>query len=189
MSVRSTTAGWGAVSRLFHWGMLLLFAMMIPLGLYMTSLPIGAYKLRTYALHKSIGVSLLALASLRLLWRLTERRPAPPPMPAWQAHAATVAHVALYTLMFAIPLSGWLFNSAAGFPLQWFGLANLPALTSPNPALKHLARQLHENGVWILIGVVGLHAAAALKHHFVDRDRTLSQMLPGIKAPDSGVIP
>lgn len=189
MSLRSTAARWGAVTRMFHWGMLLLFAATVPLGLYMTSLPMGAHKLKTYALHKSIGLTLLALAALRLLWRSTERRPTPPLMPAWQAHAASAAHVVLYALMFAVPITGWLFNSAAGFPLQWFGLANLPALTAPNPALKHLARGLHENGVWILVGVVALHAAAALKHHFVDRDRTLAQMLPGVNAPDSGVSP
>lgn len=189
MSARSTAAKWGAVTRIFHWGMLLAFAGMIPLGLYMTSLPLGVHKLRTYALHKSIGLSLLALAALRLAWRSTEHRPAPPPMPRWQERAASAVHVALYALMFAVPLTGWLFNSAAGFPLQWFGISNLPALTAPNPGLKALARELHETGVWALVALVALHAAAALKHHFVDRDRTLSQMIPGVNVPDAGAKP
>jgi cytochrome b561 len=169
--------------------MLLVFVFIIPIGFYMTDQPLGLRKLKLYALHKSIGLSLLALAALRLAWRSAERRPTLPPMPAWQEHAATAAHVLLYVLMFAIPITGWLFNSAAGFPLQWFGTVNLPALTAQNPPLKALARELHEAGVWALVGLVSLHAAAALKHHFLDRDRTLSLMVPGVDAPRNGANP
>jgi len=178
MPVRSTATDWGAVTRLFHWGMLLLFIGIISVGFYMTDLPLSPKKLNVYALHKSIGLTLLALAVLRLLWRLGERRPASPPMPAWQERVAAATHVLLYVLMFVIPLSGWLYNSAAGFPLQWFHLVNLPALCASNPGLKVLAKELHVAGVLCLIAIVALHAAAALKHHFVDHDRTLLAMLP-----------
>jgi len=178
MPVRSTATTWGAVTRLLHWGMLLLFIGIISVGFYMTDLPLGPKKLKVYAFHKSIGLTLLGLAALRLLWRLGERRPAPPPMPAWQERAAAVTHVLLYALMFVIPLSGWLYNSAAGFPLQWFHLVNLPSLTAADPGLKALAKEVHETGVFTLIAIVVLHAAAALKHHFVDRDSTLQAMLP-----------
>ena len=177
MPVRSTATTWGAVTRLFHWGMLLLFIGIISVGLYMTDLPLGPRKLKVYALHKSIGLTLLGLAVLRLLWRLGERRPALPPMPAWQVRAAGAMHVLLYALMFAIPLSGWLYNSAAGFPLQWFHLVNLPALAAADPALKATAKEIHEAGVATLLVLAGLHAAAAFKHHFVDRDNTLTAML------------
>ena len=166
--------------RLFHWGMLLLFIGMISIGLYMTDLPLGPRKLKVYALHKSIGLTLLGLAALRVLWRLGERRPALPPMPVWQARTAAATHVLLYALMFVIPLSGWLYNSAAGFPLQWFHLFNLPALTAANPGLKSLAKEIHEAGVVTLIAIVLLHAAAAFKHHLIDRDGTLRSMLPWI---------
>ena len=186
MSARTTANAWGGVAKCFHWGMLALFATTIPLGLYMTGLPLGMHKLRVYALHKSIGLTLLALAALRLAWRLTEQRPTAAPMPAWQRRAATMTHVALYALMFAIPVSGWLFNSAAGFPLQWFGLANLPAIAATSPSLKSLAHQLHVGGVWLLVTLVALHAAAAVKHHFVDRDRTLTLMTPWLRAPSGG---
>ncbi len=179
MALRSTATAWGPVTRAFHWGMLVLFAGIVPVGYYMTDLPLGPQKLKVYALHKSIGLTLLALAVLRLAWRLGERRPALVPMPAWQARAAGAAHVLLYALAFAIPLSGWLFNSAAGFPLQWFHLVNLPALTGPDPGLKAAARELHESLVAVFLVVVGLHAAAALKHHFIDHDTTLRSMLPG----------
>jgi cytochrome b561 len=176
--VRSTATTWGAVTRLFHWAMLLLFIAMVSIGFYMTDLPLGPRKLRVYGLHKSIGLTLLGLAGLRLLWRLGERRPVLPPMPVWQARAAAATHVLLYVLMFVIPLSGWLYNSAAGFPLQWFHLVNLPALTAADPGLKALAKEIHEAGVFTLIAIVLLHAAAALKHHLIDRDGTLRSMLP-----------
>ena len=178
MPARSTADAWGGVTRLFHWGMLLLFIAMITIGFYMTDLPLGPRKLKVYALHKSIGLTLLGLAALRLLWRLGERRPALPPMPVWQARVAAATHVLLYVLMFGIPLTGWLYNSAAGFPLQWFHLVNLPALTATDPGLKSLAKEAHESGVFILITLVLLHAAAALKHHLIDRDGTLRSMLP-----------
>jgi cytochrome b561 len=186
MALRSTATAWGGLARLFHWAMPVLFATTIPLGWYMSDLPLGAHKVRLYALHKSIGLTLLALTLLRLAWRLAERRPALPPMPRWQARAAGATHAALYALMFAIPLSGWLYNSAAGFPLRWFGLVNLPALTASNPALKPLAHGIHATAVWVLLALVALHVAAALKHHVVDRDRTLALMVPGLRVPGGG---
>jgi cytochrome b561 len=157
--------------------MLVLFIGIVSVGFYMTDLPLGPRKLKIYALHKSIGLTLLGLAALRLMWRLGERRPQLPPMPAWQRRAAAATHVLLYALMFVIPLSGWLFNSAAGFPLQWFHLVNLPALASADPGLKAIAKDIHVTGVILLITIAALHAAAALKHHFVDRDQTLTAML------------
>ena len=183
MALRATATTWGAVTRLLHWGMLVLFIAIISIGYYMTDLPLGARKLQIYALHKSIGLTLLGLALLRLLWRLGERRPAPAPMPAWQDRAASATHVLLYALMFAIPLSGWLYNSTAGFPLQWFHLVNLPPLCATNPALKPIAKEAHETGVAILITLASLHAVAALKHHYFDRDHTLRSMLPWIGGP------
>ena len=164
--------------RVFHWGMLLLLLGIIPIGYYMTDLPLGPAKLKIYALHKSIGITLLALATLRVLWRFGERRPTPPPMPAWQEKAATAIHLLLYALLLVIPLSGWLYNSAAGFPLQRFRLFNLPALTAANPVLKIAAKQVHETGVAILITLVAAHALAALKHHLIDHDGTMRSMLP-----------
>jgi len=186
MRLRSTAMAWGGVMCVLHWGMLAVLASTIPLGWYMTDLPPTVHKVRLYALHKSIGLTLLALAILRVCWRAAERRPVLPPMPQWQARAAGVTHVALYALMFAIPLSGWLYNSAAGFPLRWFGLLRVPALATSNPTLKSLAHGIHESAVWIFLALLALHLAAALKHHFIDRDRTLVLMLPGLKVPGSG---
>ncbi len=189
MGLRSTSFAWGAVARLLHWTMLALFLAIFPLGLYMADLPLGVHKLRLYALHKSIGLTLLALALLRFAWRLLDRRPELPPMPAWQLGVARLTHILLYVLMFAVPVSGWMFNSAAGFPLQWFGLVNLPAIAHSSPSLKQLAHTLHEAGAWLLVALAVLHAAGALTHHFVSRDRTLTLMVPWLRAPGTGGKP
>ena len=184
MSLRSTPNRWGTLEWLFHWVMAAGLAFMVGLGLWMSDLPLGMRKLNVYALHKSIGITLLALAALRLIWRTQDSRPIPAPgQPAWQLKAAGATHGLIYVLLFAIPLSGWLYNSAAGFPLHWFNLVNLPKLAGTDPALKATAHEIHETAAWLLVALVALHAAGALKHHFIDRDNTLRAMLPGSTGP------
>lgn len=176
---RPPAARWDPLAQALHWLMALGLVGLFGVGLWMTGLPLGMRKLNVYALHKSVGLTLLALAAVRLAWRAVSARPgAAPGVPRWQTLAARGVHALIYVLLFAIPLSGWLYNSAAGFPLRWFRVANLPALAAPDPELKALAHSLHEAGAWTLAVLVALHAAAALKHHFVDRDRTLLAMLP-----------
>lgn len=188
MDVKNRSDRWGVVSQLLHWSILVLLVWIAWLGLGMVDMPNTPAKISTYALHKSLGLTLLALVAVRLAWRLYAGAPtAVVDTPTWQARVATLTHVALYALMFAIPLSGWLFNSASGYPLQWFKLYNLPALASRNPVLAELAAGLHEYGFWLLVALVALHAAAALYHHVVQRDDTLVRMLPTLPqraAPD-----
>jgi len=179
--LRSTPERWGPITQSFHWLIAAALVFMVSWGLWMTDLPVGVHKLKAYALHKSVGLTILAVASLRLLWRLGEGRPQLPPMPTWQRRAAHAIHVLLYLLLFALPFTGWLYNSLAGFPLRWFGLLHVPSLHSADEALKPLVRDLHEALAWVLVAAVSLHAAAALKHHFIDRDHTLALMLPGLK--------
>ncbi len=130
MPLRSTDAGWGALVRAFHWLIALLIIVQGVIGLAMVEMGLTPAKVRLFALHKSIGLTLLALVLLRITWRLTERGP---PIrrrcragSAAQAHAM---HVALYLLILALPLSGWWFNSAANAPLVWFWLVDVPSLT------------------------------------------------------------
>lgn len=194
MNLRSTDRRWGAVARLFHWLMAIGILGVGALGVYMTGLPRGMGKLQVYALHKSIGLTLLALFLLRLLWRLADRRPLDEPAPRWQLRAAHLTHGLLYLLMAAIPLSGWLLNSVRGFPLQWFKLFNLPALAGKDEDAVGLAHVAHEYLFWLLVVVVVGHAGAALKHHLIDRDDTLRRMLPfarlrGESAPNPGGTP
>lgn len=183
--LRNSSQRWGLVSIGFHWVLAIGILAMIAIGLYMVEMPNSMAKLRMYALHKSIGLTVLAVVFLRLAWRLYAGAPEPEPgTPRWQHRAASATHWLLYGLMLAMPLSGWLYNSAANFPLQWFGLFNLPALASPDPELRALARSLHTWGFYLISALVLLHSAAAIKHHLFDRDRTLLRMLPGTRIPN-----
>ncbi|WP_337244255.1 cytochrome b [Luteimonas sp. gir] len=170
---------WGAVSQLLHWTVVVLILAVGIIGLTMGDMRPSPTKVQVYALHKSLGLTILALAALRLAWRLFAGAPRPVPgTPRWQDRIATLTHWLLYALLLAIPLSGWTFNSAAGYPLQWFGLFNLPALVARDPDLRGLAGQAHEWLFWTLVALALLHAAAALYHHLFLRDATLARMLP-----------
>ena len=187
MPIRNTTERWGWVSIGIHWLSLLMVLSLVVVGFVMQELPNSPTKIEVYALHKSFGLTLLALTVLRLLWRLVAGTPAPVPgTPRWQQVAAQASHGALYAILLAMPLSGWLYNSASGFPLKWFGLFSLPKLSGYDADVKAFALGMHE---WLFIAlaiVVSVHAAAALKHHYFDRDATLARMLPGLPPPAGG---
>lgn len=179
MPLKNTANEWGSVGKTLHWLIVALVLVMGWLGLTMVDLPISPHKIATYALHKSIGLTLLALVVLRLLWRLYAGAPAAPAgTPRWQRVAATAMHAALYALLLATPLSGWAVNSAAGFPLQWFGMFNLPALVARNPDLHERMTRVHEWLFWTMVALAAVHALAALHHHIFLRDATLARMLP-----------
>lgn len=178
-------ARWTRVAQVLHWLIALLIVCLGIVGLVMVDMAPSFDKLKVFALHKSVGITVLVLVGLRFVWRLAHRAPPPLPAPRWQQVSAALVHGALYVLMFVMPLSGWLFNSAANFPLQWFGLFNLPALWAADPAMKHWALQVHEYGFWTLAVLVVVHAGAALKHHYFDHDETLRRMLPGMPSPNA----
>ena len=179
MPLKNTQDQWGSVSKALHWLVVVLILAMAWLGLTMGDLPNGADKIATYALHKSIGITILVLVLLRLCWRLYAGAPqAVPGTPRWQERIASSAHWALYALLLAMPLSGWVLNSSSGFPLQWFGLVNLPAIAGKDHDLHELAEEIHELLFWIMVTLVVAHAAAAFYHHLFQRDATLARMLP-----------
>ena len=165
---------------LLHWLTALLIISAFFLGLTMTGIHgITPTKLKYYSWHKWLGVTVLALACIRVLWRSANRPHAHPAgMPRWQAKAADAMHLLLYFLIFAVPVSGYLYTCAAGVPVVYLGLFQLPSLIEPNPELKPLLKEVH---YWLTMGMaaaVVAHALAALKHHFVDRDDVLKRMLP-----------
>ena len=162
-----------------HWLLALMIFGSFSVGVYMSDLPISPTRLKLYNWHKWAGVTILALSALRLLWRLTHRPPADLPMPRWQRVAAHAAHWALYALFFAVPLAGWAYSSAAGFPVVWLGVLPLPDFVAPDRALAATLKQVHGALAWTLAAVVVLHLAGALKHHFMDRDGLLQRMRPG----------
>ena len=136
--------------------------------------------------HALLGLTVLGLAVLRIAVRAVSRTPAiEPPPPRWQARIATLVHAALYGLMLLLPLTGWLMLNANGESVSWFGQA-LPVLVGPSRRLAHTLEDVHEaiaNAGYFLIG---LHAAAALFHHYVVRDNTLRLMVPWASAPRQG---
>lgn len=180
MTAKNTPAAWGSVSQILHWLIALLILALGVVGLTMGELPKTPKYFWVYTAHKSIGITVLALVLFRLGWRLYAGAPKPVPgVPSWQERIASATHVLLYVLMFAIPLSGWLYDSASGLrPFRWFGLVDVPKLSAPDPQVVAVSHALHEYGFWLLIAVVLAHAGAAFYHHLSQRDATLSRMLP-----------
>ncbi|HET6396934.1 MAG TPA: cytochrome b [Pseudoxanthomonas sp.] len=180
MSLRNTAERWGGVSQLLHWTIAVLILSIGAIGLVMGELPRTPKYFWVYTLHKSLGITVLALVLARIGWRLYAGAPAPVPgTPRWQARLAATVHVALYALALAMPLSGWLYDSASGLrPFRWFGLAEVPKLSAPDEALAGTAHGVHEWLFWLLLALVAAHAGAALYHHLFRRDATLARMLP-----------
>ena len=178
MSLRSDDHQWGSVAKFFHWIVALGILGNGVWGLLMADMAPSMNKITVFALHKSIGLTILALFALRLAWRLYDGAPPDEPMPRWQRIGAHATHALLYAFILAMPLSGWLFNSLHGYPLQWFKLFNLPALAAKNDDLSELAGEVHEWLFYALLLVLVGHAGAALKHHYFERDNVLRRMLP-----------
>ncbi|MDC8771437.1 cytochrome b [Roseateles albus] len=169
---------YSAIAIALHWLLAIAIIGALGLGLYMSDLPFSPSRLKLYNWHKWAGVSILLLSALRLLWRLTHRPPAELPMPAWQARAAHMTHGLLYLLFFAVPLAGWAYSSAAGFPIVWFGVLPLPDFVPVDKALAASFKQAHQLLAYGLAALILAHLGAALKHHFIDRDGLLQRMSP-----------
>jgi cytochrome b561 len=166
---------------LLHWATAVLIVANLGLGLSMVPLPISPRKLEWYLWHKSIGVTILLLTSLRLAWRALNPHPEPIPMPPWQRRAALVSHALLYVLLFITPISGWLYSSATGVQVVYLGAVPLPNVVPKDKPLADALRIVHIALNSLLFAVVCIHVAAALKHHIVDRDTALTRMLPLLK--------
>jgi cytochrome b561 len=163
-----------------HWLLALLIIATFTLGLVMTDIPgLTPAKLRYFSWHKWAGITVLALATLRLLWRLLRSPPVyPASMPVWQSRAAHGLHGLLYGLMFAVPLSGYFYSLAAGVPVLYFGLFPLPVLIEADPVLKPVLGALHYWLNMVLAALVAVHVLAAFKHLLIDRDGIMQRMLP-----------
>jgi cytochrome b561 len=165
-----------------HWAVALLVFAAFPLGVYMHDMPLSPAKLQLYSYHKWIGVTVFMLAVLRVIWRATHTPPPlPPETPQWEKAVSHLTHLALYGLILAVPLSGWLMSSAKGFQTVWFGVLPLPDLVGKDKALGILLTGVHEALNVCLLLLVCMHIAAVIKHQLIDRDALLQRMLPGGK--------
>jgi superoxide oxidase len=180
MMLRDTPERYGSISIGLHW-----LTLIVLIGVYacinLTDLyPKGSEPreaLKTW--HFMLGLTVLVLVTLRLVNRLVGASPVvTPPLPLWQQRLASAIHFALYALMLAMPILGWLVLSAAGKPVPFFGV-QLPSLLAENKDLAEQLKEVHETIGTIGYFLIGAHALAALFHHYVTRDNTLVRMLPG----------
>ena len=183
-TAKSTDVGrYSTVAIVLHWLLGLSIFALFALGIYMRELPFSPTRLKLYNYHKWAGITFLILTVLRLLWRFTHRPPALPKaieqaMPSWQTKVYHATHHALYLLFFAVPLIGWAYSSAAGFPVVLFGVIPLPDLLAVDKEFAKQIKELHEVSAFALMALALLHIGAALKHQFIDRDNLVSRMLP-----------
>jgi cytochrome b561 len=185
MQLRNTTARWGSVAQFLHWLIVALIITQVILAFSAEQLH-GMAKLAMLARHKSVGITILMLATVRLVWRLgNPTPPLPTTLKPYERLLARFTHAALYVLIFAMPMSGWIMTSARGFPASWFNLFQLPDLVAKNRPLYEAMKQTHETLAWTLGAVATLHLLAALKHHFVLKDTVLRRMLPFGKVSES----
>lgn len=179
MALRNTPDSFGLVSRLIHWTMAALILALLPLGLRIATMEPGLANLWLYGLHKTLGLTALALVLARILWH----RLSPPPPPlgpprAWETRAAKAGHGALYGLMLAMPLTGWIASSATGLDVMYAERWVVPAIAPVSETIERLGFAAHGLLGKLLIAVVLLHMAGAVKRA-VAGDGTLHRMIRG----------
>jgi|TARA_B110000240_G_scaffold193697_1_gene239970 cytochrome b561 len=177
MSWGNSASHWGFISRLLHWFMAIAIIFMFGLGVTMINTRLSPIKLEMFMVHKSIGILILAMVTLRIIWRLMNSAPRPSPsIKKTQRRIALAGQLLMYVLMVCIPISGWVINSAANFPLQWFGLFEIPPITQPSLDTEVFAKTAHLVLVCTLATMVVIHITAALHHHFIQKNDVLRRM-------------
>jgi len=177
MSLGNSASHWGLVSRLLHWFMAITIIFMFGLGVTMINMRLSPMKLEMFMVHKSVGILLLATVTIRIIWRLIN--PAPRPSSSItksQRKIVLAGQLLMYVLMVCIPISGWVINSAANFPLHWFGLFEIPPIAQPSLDTEEYAKTAHLILVCTLGAVAVIHIAAALHHHFIQKNDVLKRM-------------
>jgi cytochrome b561 len=178
MPFRNTKRSWGSLSKALHWLIVLLIINQWLIAERAEDLT-GFQKFTALNWHKWFGMTIFMLAIVRLVWRIAnpvpdlvaETRP-------WERVLARVSHFLLYALIFAMPLTGWIMSSAKAFGVSWFNLFQFPNLVGKNEQLYEIMRDTHHLLFKVLVATALLHAAGALKHHFIDRNDVLKRMLP-----------
>ncbi len=161
-----------------HWLIALGIIAMLGIGLYMVGLPKGLpFKSTVINFHKSLGMTVFLLVLIRIMARMAYGRPPLPPMRAWQRAAASITQGLLYVGMVAMPLTGYLGSSFNKYGTKFWGLA-LPQWGWDDAHLRHVFFTVHGVIAWVMIGLIVLHFAGAMKHQLIDRDGLVRRMLP-----------
>jgi len=183
--IKNMETGYGIVAVALHWLMAVLLIALVAVGLYMVRLPDVGFdttKIMLILYHKDLGMLALALAAVRLAWRVTNTLPRlVEHLPDWQKVVARFVHLSFYAMMLALPITGWLMSSAAGFPVSFLGLFDLPDLVRRDDYLFQVFVAVHKWLGYALIPLIVVHAGAALRHHFICKDDTLRKMLPATR--------
>jgi cytochrome b561 len=179
MQIRNTKSSWGAVTQVLHWLVVLAVLCQLTLGFVLGSLsseaPLWA---QLFPLHTTLGLSILSLMVLRLLWRVANPVPElPDTLAPWQKMLARANHWLFYVLLIGLPIGGYLLVSAHGSPIPFFG-AQLPAAIPESESLQSRIGTLHATGAFVLIALMLLHVAAALRHAWLLKDGVLRRMTP-----------
>ncbi len=189
MPIKNTRQAFGYITKWLHWLSALIVLGLLLLGFWMTTLPYTPFKLEIYALHKSFGITIIALTLIRASWKIYN---APPP--PLQTHtkteriAAKTIHRVLYISLLAMPISGWVMSSSGNFPNNFFGLWDLPNIAPKNEEIFEISKQVHELIAYILIASIALHIIGAIKHHIIDKDTTLKRMGGNLTLAGSGLL-
>jgi len=173
--LKNSATEYGAVSKLLHWLMAAIILTLIGVGMYMADLPMDTaeqkqYAFQFYNLHKSFGVIVLLLIVLRLIWLRISPAPTLPSVFAPKERILVKAlQGLLYLLMILVPLSGYLMSNAGGHPINVFGLFQMPAIVGESEAIGDFTHEAHEIGGWVILFVIILHVAGAVKHRLKDK--------------------
>lgn len=170
---------YGATAKAFHWLIVALLAVQLPLGWLMPGVRRGMEPGTAMSVHISIGLAVLVLIVLRFLWRLTHPVAPETNLPGWQRLSSELVHWLLYLVVFLTALSGWFYESARGWTVWLFGIVPLPRLVAEGSAIGRSLGGFHSTLTWVLLGLIGFHVLAAVVHLFVYRDRVMYRMLPG----------
>ncbi|WP_042303709.1 cytochrome b [Paraburkholderia kururiensis] len=175
----STPHKYDPFSRLLHWLIFVLLVIQFIVAWTMPGIHRGTQPAGLITWHLELGTAIVAVMIVRLIWRAVRPEPAPAEGSAMLRSVARLTHGVLYLLLIVQPLMGWANASSRGWSLTLFGVIPLPPLSAQGSALGHELGDLHGALAWGLLGLIGLHVAAALYHHFVLRDGVIRRMLPG----------
>lgn len=181
-SLANTTSRYGLIAQFLHWSVVIGIILQYIWAWRIDNADSIREQFNLVTMHKSIGMTVLGLVLLRLLWRAFNK---PPPYPSsmrtWEINAANFTHALLYLLILLMPLTGWMYTSAAGYGAEFFGLINIPDFVPTSERLEEFMHEAHEMIAYAIPVVVAVHVLAALRHHFVFKDDVLKRMIPGWK--------